>query len=109
LAQRNRDALAAIEFLAPDFTMRADGKYVDRDAVAAGIQSSFDDLRLLETQFRDLVVRPIARDVALSSFNFRDSTVTRTGVIKVSRGTTTLIWQKRGGRWLMVFGDADHR
>lgn len=108
-AQRDRNAERMLAHFAPDFSMRVDGVRMGYDSVAASIRSSVPELAYLEPGFSDITVGVLNRDAAFASFVFRDSAVTRAGDIRVSVGPTTLIWQRREGRWLMVFADADHR
>jgi ketosteroid isomerase-like protein len=108
-AQRERNAGRVIAHFAPDFSMRVDGVRMGYDSVASSIRRSMPELTYLEPAFSDITVGVLDRDVAFASFIFRDSAVARSGDIRISTGPTTLIWQRRDGRWLMVFADADHR
>jgi hypothetical protein len=108
-AQRGRDAAAAVALLAPEFYMYTDGVRTGYDSVAASIRRSFPAVRYLDPGFQDVRVHPLSENSALSSFRFRDSLVTGDGVSQRFTGATTLLWERRDGRWLMTYGHADHR
>ena len=107
-AQRARDPERAIAHLAPDFYMYNDGRRAGYDSVVAGIRRSFGTFRYLEPGFADVQVRVLGPDAALVSLTFRDSLVTIDGRQMGFRGATTLVWERRGGRWLISYADADH-
>jgi ketosteroid isomerase-like protein len=108
-AQRTLNADEAIALLAPDFAMYTDGVKQTRDSVAAGIRRSFGSVRSLEPGFADVEVRPLSPARALATFRFRDSLVMPDGRTQRFAGATTLLWERRDGRWLMTYGHADHR
>lgn len=107
-AQRARDADRVIAHLAPDFYMYADGARVDYDAVVAGMRGTFPTIRHVEPGFADVDVKVLGRDAALVSLRFRDSVTTIAGELRHHRGATTLVWERRGGDWLLTYADADH-
>lgn len=108
-AQRARDAEGAVALMAPEFHMYSDGSRQDYDAVARSIRESFGTFRHVDPGFRDVEIRPLSRTSALASFRFRDSLVTADGATLRFSGATTLLWERRDGRWLMTYGHADHR
>lgn len=65
-------------------------------------------LQLFRTEWTDLQVIPLAADVAVASFRFRDSILTNEGELIHSRGPTTFVWERRDGEWRLRFADADH-
>lgn len=107
-AQRARDAVRTIAHLAPDFYMYNDGVRVGYDSVAASIRRTMGGLRHLEPGFENLEVRPLGPEAALVSLTFHDSIVTDSGKTLTFRGPTTLVWERRGRDWLIVYADADH-
>jgi Domain of unknown function (DUF4440) len=108
-AQHSRDPDAAIAFLSPDFFMYTDGEPQGYDSVSQSIRASFKTFQHIEPGFRDIAIRPLSATSALATFRFRDSLVGTNGVIMRFTGATTLLWEYRGGRWLMTYGHADHR
>ena len=107
-ADTARNAEGVIELLWPEFTMLADGTRLSYVDVATGSREFMGSLESFHTEWSDLEIVPLGVDAAVSSFTFRDSIVTRAGELIRSRGPTTLVWQRRGGEWKVLFGDADH-
>ncbi len=107
-AERARDAERMIAHLAPDFSMYVDGVRTSYDAVVEGTRATMGTFQFFEPRWSDLVVRVLARNAAVVSFTFRDSIVTESGDIQRATGPTTLVWERRGTDWLIVFADADH-
>lgn len=107
-AELARDAELAIAHLAPEFAMLLDGTRVGYDSVAASIRRTMPALAGFESEWTDLDVRVLGPDAAVASFRFRDSIVTADGEVMVTRGPTTLVWERRGSGWRIVFADADH-
>ncbi len=107
-AERARDPERAIAHLAPDFSMYIDGVRTSYDAVVESIRATMGTFRHFEPQWNDLIVRVLGPNAAVVSFTFRDSIVTESGDILRSTGPTTLVWERRGTDWLIVFADADH-
>lgn len=107
-AEVARDGEAAVAHLASDFYMYGDGVRSDYAVVAPQIRSTMGSLRAFESEWADLEVRVLGPDAAIASFLFRDSIVTQTGEVTVLRGPTTLVWERRGSDWLIVYVDADH-
>jgi hypothetical protein len=106
--QRALDAEGAVALLAPEYHMYVDGRHMAYAAVAAGIRDGFAAARQVTPNFQDLRVLVQGPDAAIASFTFRDSIVTHDGALIRSRGATTLAWERREGRWVMVYGHADH-
>jgi hypothetical protein len=102
------DVEGAVAMLSPDFAMYADGQYLPYDAVVGGIRDGFARARSVSTLFNDLRVVAIGPDAAVASFTFQDSIVMTDGTFTRSRGATTLVWERRAGRWVMVAGHAEH-
>jgi len=107
-AQRARDPERAIGHLAPDFYMYNDGVRSSHDSVVAGIRRTMGTFRHLEPGFANVEVRALGPAAALVSLTFRDSITTASGETRRFRGATTLVWERRGADWLIVYADADH-
>lgn len=107
-AQRDRDAERIVSFLAPSFYMYTDGVRSGYDSVAAGIRAGFQDVRFHEPGFSNIAVIVQGPDAAVSSFAFRDSTITGSGQMQRARGATTLVWKRENGAWRIIYAHADH-
>ena len=107
-ADTARDAAAVIDLLWPEYTMLADGAWIGYDDVVASSPEFMASLEVFHTVWTDLRVTPLGRNTAMSSFLFRDSILTRSGELIRARGPTTFVWERRGGQWRVLFGDADH-
>ncbi len=107
-AERARDAERTIAHLAPDFYMYNDGVRSSYDSVVASIRSTFGTFQHFEPRWRDLAVRVLGPDAALVTLIFRDSIVMASGETVRFTGPTTLVWERRGADWLVIFADADH-
>ncbi len=107
-ADTARDAESVLALLWPDYSMLVDGARVSYDDVAAGSRTFMPSLALFHTEWTDVQVSALSPTLALTSFQFRDSIVTLAGDLTMSRGPTTFVWEKRGGEWRVLFGDADH-
>jgi len=107
-AQRERDADRAVAHLASDFSMYNDGSRLSYDAVASSIHRSMGSFRHFESAWTDMSVRVLGRDAAVMSFTFRDSIVTTDDEILRFTGPTTLVWERRGPDWLIVYAHVDH-
>jgi len=86
----------------------ADGARLGHAQAVAGSREFMSGLVLFHTEWTDLQVTPLGPETAIASFVFRDSIVTRAGALIRARGPTTLVWQRRGGEWRVLFADADH-
>ena len=107
-AERARDPERTIAHLAPDFSMYIDGVRTSYDAIVENIRSTMGTLQHFDPQWTDLVVRVLGPNAAVVSFTFRDSIVTESGDLLHFTGPTTLVWERQGTDWLIVFADADH-
>lgn len=107
-AERARDAEGVIAHLAPDFYMYGDGVRSGYDSVAASIRGTMESFQDFEPGFHDVEVIVLGRDAAVVSMTFRDSITTASGETLQFRGPTTLVWERRGADWLIVYADADH-
>lgn len=107
-AEAAHDAEATVAHLAPDFTMLLDGVRVGYDTVAASTRRALPSVVHFEPDWTDIQVRVLGPNAAVSSFLFRDSIVFEGGDVVTARGPTTLVWERRGGEWLIVYADADH-
>ncbi len=107
-AERARDPERTIAHLAPDFSMYNDGVRTSYDAVVESIRATMGTLQHFEPQWSDLIVRVLGPNAAVVSFTFRDSIVTESGDMLRFTGPTTLVWERHGTDWLIVFADADH-
>jgi ketosteroid isomerase-like protein len=102
------DAEAVIDLLWPEFTMLVDGSRTTYDEVATGSREFMANLRFFQAEWTDLQVVPLGPDVAIASFQFRDSIMTSAGELIRARGPTTFVWERRNGEWRLRFADADH-
>jgi len=107
-ADTARNAEGVIDLLWPEFTMLVDGRRLTYPEVAAGSREFMATLEAFHTEWSDLEIVPLGSDAAISSFVFRDSIVTRDGEVDQAHGPTTFVWQRRAGRWRVLFADADH-
>ena len=107
-ADTARDAERVIDLLWSDYTMLVDGARLAYSDVAAGSRAFMSTLELFDTEWSDLQVTPLSRGLAISSFLFRDSIVTKSGALTRAQGPTTFLWERRHGVWKLRFGDADH-
>ncbi len=107
-AERARDPERVIAHLAPNFYMYNDGVRSGYDSTAASIRGTLGSFQHFEPGFADVEVTALGRNAALVSFTFHDSLVTGSGDLLQFQGPTTLIWERRGADWLIVYADADH-
>ena len=107
-AEIARDVEAVVAHMAPDFYMYGDGVRYGYEETVAGMRAALPNFEVFDVEWTDIEVRALGPDAALSSLLFRDSTVTNTGEVTVQRGPSTLIWERRGDDWLIVYVDADH-
>ena len=107
-AERSRDAERIIAHLAPGFYMYGDGVRAGYDSVAASIRSSMPTFEHFEPGFSDIEVYALGRDAAVVSLTFNDSITTTDGETLRLRGPTTLVWERLGGEWRIIYADADH-
>ena len=107
-ADTARDADRVVALLWPDYQMVADGSRVSYADVVQGSQDFMASLDFFHTTWSDLRVIPLTRDLAISSFFFRDSIGTKDGQLIQNRGPNTFVWERREGVWRVRFGDADH-
>jgi ketosteroid isomerase-like protein len=107
-AERMRDPERAIAHLAPEFYMYVDGVRSGYDSVVAGIRRTLGTLQKFEPGFEDIEVMVLGRDAAVSTFTFHDVITTAEGDTQRFRGPTTLVWERRGTDWLIIYADADH-
>ena len=107
-ADTAKNAEGVIQLLWPDFTMLADGNRTTYDEVVIGSREFMDALELFHTEWDDLEILPLSEHIAVASFLFRDSIITKSGTLIQAKGPTTFIWQKRDKEWRLIFADADH-
>ena len=109
-AERARDAEALIAHFAPtpDFHIYSDGNRLSYDAMAAYIRETFPTLRSIEGGFVDLNIMVFAPDAALATGTFREATTDASGDTTRVRGAASWLWRQINGRWLIVYGQADH-
>ena len=107
-AEVDRDAARAVAHLWPEFYMYADGVRSDYESVRANILATMGSLSVFETEWTDVQIVPLARNSALSSFLFRDSIIAADGTLLQTQGPTTLVWERRGDEWRILYADADH-
>lgn len=107
-ADLDLDGEGVVDHLWPEFYMYGDGVRSEYPAVRDNILAFMTGLKSFDTEWSDVEVVPLGRDAALASFLFRDSIVTVEGALVRSQGPTTLIWQRRGAEWRLLYADADH-
>jgi ketosteroid isomerase-like protein len=109
-AERARDADTLIAHFAvvPEFHIYSDGNRLSYDAMAAYIRGTFPLLVSVEGGFVDLDIMVLAPDAALATGTFREATTEVSGVTTRLRGAASWLWREIGGRWLIVYGHADH-
>ena len=97
-----------LDLLWPEFTMLADGNHVTYEMVQQSSGDLMSSLESFHTKWDSLRIIPLGNDHAISSFLFTDSIVAKDGTLTQSRGPNTFVWQKRNGKWKVIYGDADH-
>lgn len=102
------DAQAVVDALWPEFYMFSDGKREAYPGVAAGTHEFIAGLETFATDWYDLRVIVLDADHAVASFSFRDSIVTKDGQVTQAHGPATLVWERRDGKWGVLYADADH-
>ncbi|MEM9052222.1 MAG: nuclear transport factor 2 family protein [Bacteroidota bacterium] len=107
-ADTTLNAQGVISLLWPEYTMMADGKLVTYEQVKTGAPDFMESLETFYTEWHNLKVIPLGNDHAISTFTFHDSIVTKDGLITLSTGPNTFIWEKRDTVWKVIFADADH-
>ena len=109
-AERETDADALLAHFAPvpEFHIYSDGQRISHEAMTAYIRESFPALQSIEGGFVDLTIWVLARDAALATGTFREATTDRSGNTTRVRGAASWLWRRIDGRWLIVYGQADH-
>jgi len=109
-AERGRNAEALIAHFAhvPEFHIYSDGNRLSYDAMAAYVRETFPTLRAIDGGFVDLNVIVLAPDAALATGTFREATTDASGNTTRVRGAASWLWRQINGRWLIVYGHADH-
>ena len=88
--------------------MYQDGKRVDRATVVVQVRATLPTLQRFEPEFRDVEVRALGSDFAVTSMTFHDTIVDADGRPTRSWGPNTMLWGRRGNGWQIEFVDADH-
>ena len=109
-AERTRDAEALIATFArlPEFHVYSDGDRLSYDAITDYIRDVFPTLRSIEGGFVDLNIFVLAPDAALATGTFRETTTDVSGNTVRVRGAASWLWRYIDGRWLILYGHADH-
>ncbi len=109
-AERALDAEALISHFAesPDFRVYNDGQRLSYQAMVANIRAGFPKLREIRGGFGDIQVIVLAPDAALATAGFREAITDAEGVTTRVRGAASWLWRRVGGRWKIVYGQADH-
>ena len=109
-AERARDAETLIAHFArvPEFHIYSDGNRLSYDGMAGYIREAFPTLRSIEGGFVDLNIIVLAPDAALATGAFREATTDAFGDTVRVRGAASWLWRQIDGRWLIVYGHADH-
>jgi ketosteroid isomerase-like protein len=105
---RNSEALLAHFARVAEFHIYSDGNRLTYDAMAAYIRETFPNLRAIEGGFVDLHITVLAPDAALATGTFREATTDASGNTTRVRGAASWLWRQISGRWLIVYGHADH-
>lgn len=107
-ANLDMDGQRVVDHLWPEFYMYLDGVRMDYVDVRADILLFMADVRSLETDWTDVEVLPLGPNTAMSSFRFRESVVLGAGTLVHTEGPTTMLWERRGAEWKLLYTDADH-
>ncbi len=107
-ANSTLDSNEIVSLLWPEFRMRVDGRWTQYGDVVEGSREYMGSLSAFHTVWTDLQVVPLSSRFAVASFSFRDSVIASDGTVTLAQGPTSLVWERRGGTWKMIFGDADH-
>ncbi len=107
-ADTSRNAKGVIDLLWPEYTMLADGHRITYEDVKTGSEAFMATLEVFHTKWTDLKVIPMGSEHAISSFVFSDSLIAKDGTVTQSTGPNTFVWEKRGEKWKVIYGDADH-
>ncbi len=107
-AERARDPELVLAHIAPEFYMYVDGRRASYDSVSSQILQTLPSLLSFETTWSDMEVRALGMNHALVTFRFRDRMTDSAGSTVSFVGPTTLIWERRGENWLIIYADADH-
>lgn len=107
-AQRAIDGDRAAAHMWPEFTMLQDGRQATHEEVVEQIRGTFPAIEAFTTEWTNVQLRVLSPTLALTSFHFRDSIVMTTGELIRSQGPTTLVWERRGPDWRILYGDVDH-
>lgn len=107
-ADTSLNADMMVDLLWDEFTMLADGNYIQYEDVKLNSKAFMASLETFHTEWNDLRIVPISSSHAISSFIFTDSLVSKDGTTTQSRGPNTFVWEKRNGEWKVIYGDADH-
>jgi ketosteroid isomerase-like protein len=109
-AERERDAEALIAHFAPvpEFHIYSDGSRLSHDEMATYIRETFPTLLSIDGGFVDVKIWVLAPDAALVTGTFREATTDASGSTTRVRGAASWLWRLINGRWLIVYGHADH-
>lgn len=107
-ADTSLNAAAVVDLLWPEFTMLADGNYVNYEQVKSGSLAYMASLESFDTQWDELKIILLGSDHAISAFIFNDSIVSKDRTVTQSRGPNTFVWEKRDNQWKVIYADADH-
>ena len=107
-ADTMRDAEAVINLIWPEIIMMVDGHNLDYDEISEGSRNFMKSISLFHTEWKNLIIKPLCTEIAISSFYFRDSIINNAGILTRSEGPNSFVWEKRSGEWRVIYGDADH-
>lgn len=97
-----------LDLLWPEFTMLSDGNHITYEKVSESSRDFMLSLESFNTEWDSLRIIPLGNNHAISSFIFTDSIVAKDGTITQSTGPNTFVWERRDGKWKVIYGDADH-
>lgn len=97
-----------LDLLWPEFTMLSDGNHITYERIKKSSRAFMLSLESFNTEWDSLRIIPLGNNHAISSFIFTDSIVAKDGTITQSRGPNTFVWERRDGKWKVIYGDADH-
>jgi len=107
-ADTSMNADKVIDLMWPESTLLIDGKTMNYLEMKKGVTKFMPTLTLFHTEWTDLKIVVEHDSSAISSFNFRDSIITKEGKLSQSKGPNTFVWQKRKDIWKVIHVEAIH-
>lgn len=101
-AWERRDADAYLTHFSDDFTFYFEGSRVSRARFEAVVRESIGSLRESTFEILNPAVEALGTGGATISFELREIMVSASGATTELNGVMTLVYERRGGRWLIV-------